>query len=236
MIHFVPETGSTSHDVSLRLRGGAVVPEGEWLVADRQSAGKGRSGRVWLDGGLGNFMGTTVVHLRPGDPPPSSFALSVALAVHQAVAEFGQNAVLKWPNDLMVGGAKLAGVLLERIEASVIVGVGVNLASAPDLPDRETVSLGALGINVDRDVFAIRLAKLFDVELERWRNFGLAPVISRWLAAAHPAGTRLRVGDPGQMPLEGEFAGLTDDGALQLRLSDGTTRIMNAGDVSLAGY
>lgn len=236
MIYFVPETGSTSDDVTLRLRGGAVVLEGEWLVADRQSAGKGRSGRVWLDGGLGNFMGTTVVHLRPGDPPPSSFALSVALAVHQVVAEFGQNAMLKWPNDLLVGGAKLAGVLLERIEDSVVVGVGVNLAAAPDLSDRETVSLGSLGINVDRGVFAVRLAKLFNLELERWRNFGLAPVISRWLTAAHPVGTRLRVGDPGQMPFEGEFAGLTDDGALQLRLPDGTTRIMNAGDVSLAGY
>jgi BirA family biotin operon repressor/biotin-[acetyl-CoA-carboxylase] ligase len=74
---------------------------------------------------------------------------------------------------------------------------------------------------------------LFDLELDRWRSFGLAPIVRRWLAAAHPIGTPLSVGEPGETPLNGNFAGLTEDGALQLRLADGSTRVIHAGDVRL---
>lgn len=238
MIEFVPQTGSTSADLAARLRAGAFVPEGHWLVADRQTDGKGRQGREWLDG-AGNFMGSTVVHLRFGDPEPASLALVAGLAVHEAIASVVPAAcagssrgrlVLKWPNDVMLGAAKLAGILLERVGDSVVVGIGVNLASAPRLPDREAAALGAS----DRDAFAADLARLLDVELDRWRSFGLAPIVARWLAAAHPAGTPLAVGEPGETPVTGTFAGLTDDGALRLRLADGATRVIHAGEVRLA--
>jgi BirA family transcriptional regulator, biotin operon repressor / biotin---[acetyl-CoA-carboxylase] ligase len=73
------------------------------------------------------------------------------------------------------------------------------------------------------------------IELERWRNFGIEPVVRRWLAAGHPLGTALQVGEPGDEPLAGSFAGLTADGALQLTLADGTTRTIHAGEVRLAG-
>jgi BirA family biotin operon repressor/biotin-[acetyl-CoA-carboxylase] ligase len=231
LIEYLAQTGSTSADLAERLRAGAFVPEGHWLVADRQTAGKGRQGRTWLDG-AGNFMGSTVVHVRFGDPDPATLALPVGLAVREAVAArlpIGKDARLKWPNDVMIDAAKLAGVLLERVGDSVIVGIGVNLASAPVLADRETVALAA----PDRDAFAADLARLFDLELDRWRSFGLAPIVARWLAAAHPFGTPLSVGEPGETPLTGSFAGLTGDGALQLRLADGTTRVIHAGDVRL---
>lgn len=234
MIRFVPETGSTSADLAERLRAGDYISEGDWLVADHQTAGRGRQGRVWTDG-AGNFMGSTVVHLRAGDPLPPTLALSVGLAVHEAVSQLGVPAMLKWPNDVLVGTAKLVGILLERVADSIVIGIGVNLAQAPALPDRDTVSLAELGVHVDRDTFAGSLARTFDEELERWRNFGLGPIVSRWTAAAHSPGTLLRVGSPGESTIEGEFAGLTQDGALQLRLPDGTTRIVNAGDVRVAG-
>jgi BirA family biotin operon repressor/biotin-[acetyl-CoA-carboxylase] ligase len=141
----------------------------------------------------------------------------------------GEDVLLKWPNDLMIAKAKLAGILLERVGDSVIVGVGVNLAIAPAVSGRETVALGG----ADRDAFAAELARLFDLELDRWRNFGLAAIVRRWLAAAHPVGTPLRVGEPGAVPLSGSFAGLTEDGALQLRLADGSTRVIHAGEVRL---
>ena len=145
-----------------------------------------------------------------------------------------RRALLKWPNDVMVGAAKLSGILLEGVGQAIIIGIGVNLASAPVLPDRDTVALSAFGPAPDRDLFAVSLAAKFDREVERWRTYGLGPLVSRWMAAGHPIGTRLLVGEPGDVPESGEFAGLTADGALQLRLADGTTRVIHAGEVRLA--
>jgi BirA family biotin operon repressor/biotin-[acetyl-CoA-carboxylase] ligase len=228
-VEVIGETGSTSADLAARLRAGAFVAEGHWLVADRQTAGRGRQGREWLDG-AGNFMGSAVAHRRFGDPDPASLALVVGLAVHEAVTRrlpIGREARLKWPNDVLIDGAKVAGILLERVADSVVIGVGVNLASAPSLPDRETAALGA----ADRDAFAADLARLFDLELDRWRSFGLPPIVARWLAAGHPVGTPLRIDEPDQAVTVGAFAGLTDEGALRLRLADGATRVIHAGEV-----
>lgn len=230
MIDIVSETGSTNADLAARLRTGEYVPEGHWLVADRQTRGRGRSGRAWSDG-AGNFMGSCIVHRRRGDPLPASLALLAGLALHEVISPLlasPHRAMLKWPNDLMVGRAKLAGILLEGEGDAVIVGIGVNLAIAPEIPDRETVALAQVGKALSRDNFAAELARQFDRELARWRDFGLPPVIGRWCAAAHPVGTRLasEAGD-------GVFYGLDEDGSLQLRLADGSLRTIHAGEVNL---
>lgn len=237
MIQTVSVTGSTNADLAARLTSGERVAEGDWLVADRQSAGRGRQGRAWFDG-HGNFMGSTVVHLAPGDPFAGTLALVAGLAVYEAVAPHvppPHRARLKWPNDVLIGGAKLCGILLERVGDAVIIGIGVNIAAAPEVEGRETIALSAFGPPPVRDDFARELARHFSLELERWRSFGLDPLVRRWLAAGHPPGTPLLVGEPGEEPLRGEFAGLTGDGALQLRLGDGTTRVIHAGEVRLAG-
>lgn len=236
MIQTVPETGSTNADLAARLAAGEFLAEGDWLVADRQTAGKGRQGRAWFDG-HGNFMGSTVVRPTVGDPPAASLALLCGLALHEVVAPLippPAVAMLKWPNDLMVGPAKLAGILLERVGDAVIVGIGVNLAKAPQIEDRDTIALAEFGPSPDRDYFASSLVRQFDIELERWRSFGLDPMIRRWLAAAHPLGTPLTVGEPREPATNGQFAGLTADGALQLRFADGSTREIHAGEVRLA--
>lgn len=236
MIRTLPETGSTNADLAQALTTGERLGEGDWLVADRQTAGRGRQGRAWFDG-HGNFMGSTIVRLGPGDPSPGTLALVAGLAVHEAVTAFvppPQIPLLKWPNDVLVGRAKLAGILLERVGDAVIVGIGVNLAAAPEVEGRETIALSAFGPAPDRDAFASSLAHQFTLELERWRSFGLDAMVRRWLAAGHPPGTPLVVGEPGEEPLTGEFAGLASDGALQLRLADGTTRVIHAGEVRLA--
>lgn len=232
MIETVRETGSTSADLAARLQAGESLPEGSWLVADRQTAGRGRLGRSWIDG-AGNFMGSTAVHLRQGDPSPDTLALVAGLALHAAISPL-VGCILKWPNDLLIDGAKLAGILLERIGETVIVGVGVNLAQAPALADRPTVALADLGIVLDRDAFAADLARRFAEDLDRWRSYGLAPIVSRWEAAGHPRGTALSVDQPGGTRLEGQFAGLTENGALQLRLADSSLRVMHAGEVRIA--
>ena len=236
MIETISETGSTNADLAARLAAGQFVAEGQWLVADRQSAGRGRQGRVWQDG-LGNFMGSTLVHLRPGDPAPGTLALIAGLAVLEAVAPLvapPHRVLLKWPNDLLIDGAKLAGILLERIGDAVIVGIGVNLAQAPNLPDRATFALSAFGPALDRDVFAGNLAGAFAEELHRWRSYGLAPVISRWQAAGFAKGTPIFVQNGPTGPLSGTFDGLCDDGALRLVLGDGTACVIHAGEVNLA--
>ncbi len=230
MIRFVPETGSTNAD----LLANRDAHEGEWLVARRQSAGRGRAGRAWNDG-AGNFMGSTVVDLRAGDPLPQTLALVAGLAVHRTVAALpdGPHGLqLKWPNDLLVGTAKLGGILLERQEQRVIVGIGVNLAQAPEVPDRPVASLGG---PIAADTFAEALAAQFAAELARWHRGEWPMLRAEWLARAHPTGTLLTVNDRVHGPIMGAFAGLGDDGTLHLRLADGGTRPIHAGDVELVG-
>jgi BirA family biotin operon repressor/biotin-[acetyl-CoA-carboxylase] ligase len=233
LIETVRETGSTSADLTARLSAGENLLEGAWLVADWQTAGRGRLGRSWIDG-AGNFMGSTVVHLWPGDPSPDTLALVAGLALYEMIIPLIDAVTLKWPNDLLVDGAKLAGILLERAGDTVIVGIGVNLAQAPDLSDRRTVALADLGVVIERDAFAADMARQFAEDLDRWRAYGLAPIIHRWEAAGYPSGTALSVDGPGGTRLAGEFAGLTETGALQLRLADGSLRVMHAGEVRIA--
>lgn len=234
MIQIVPEAESTNSDLAGRVAAGENLSEGFWLVADRQTAGRGRRGRSWA-GGIGNFAGSTLVRRRHGDPPMETLALVTGLAVWEAVSSHlarRADAFLKWPNDLMVGSAKLAGILLEGLGDTAIVGIGVNLASAPDVAERETISLSALGRAPDRDVFAQELAAQFRLELERWRSFGMSPVVRRWIAAAHPLGTALSVSGS-KDAITGEFAGLDEEGALKLRLMDGSLRTIYAGEIRL---
>jgi len=236
-IEIVAETGSTSADLLARLAGGEAVPEGYWLVADRQSAGRGRQGRTWLDA-PGNFMGSTVVRLVPQDPAPASLSFVAALAVYEAVLGHlaSPHALqLKWPNDVLLWGAKLAGILLERAGDSAVVGIGVNLAATPALAERPARHLGAAGPAPGRDPFARTLAAAFDQELDRWRQFGLGPILARWGVAAHPAGAALCVHGADGSRVSGTFDGLEPDGALRLRLADGSCRVIHAGDVTIEG-
>jgi len=236
-IEFVAQTGSTNTDLLGRIAHGEAIPEGYWLVADRQIDGRGRQGRSWLDA-PGNFMGSTVVNLLPGDPLPASLSFVAAMATYEIVVSHlaaPQTLVIKWPNDLMLAGAKLSGILLERVGDSAVIGIGVNLAAAPSLPDRATQHLGETGHAPDRDAFARDLAASFDRELDRWRQFGLDPLFARLLAASYPLGSVLTVHGADGATATGEFCGLEPDGALRLRMADGTMRAIHAGDITEEG-
>jgi len=124
---------------------------------------------------------------------------------------------------------------LERQADRVVVGIGVNLASAPDLADRATVSLAALGHVVARDAFAERLAAEWGDALTRW-HCGEWPLLRQdWLSRALPSGTLVTVKDPTHGDIMGAFAGVDDDGTALLRLADGALRAIHAGDVDLVG-
>ncbi|MCP3733358.1 biotin--[acetyl-CoA-carboxylase] ligase [Sphingomonas sp. RP10(2022)] len=207
--------------------------EGLWLRAERQTAGRGRMGRVWT-APPGNLSASTIVRLRPGDPPPASLALVAAVALYEAVRVFLPAEVpaqLKWPNDLLVDGAKASGILLERGGDAVVIGIGVNLTHHPDLPDRATTSLAAHGVAADAATTLDVLAEAFARWLARWRDQGIGIVRSAWLAAAHPIGTALSARLPDGSAIDGLFDGLDADGALILRLASGARHVIHAADV-----
>ena len=205
--------------------------EGDWLVALGQDAGRGRQGRKWEEA-PGNFYGSTLVKLRPDDPPAASLSLAAGLALIEAidVAVPDQGLLLKWPNDVLLLGKKLAGILLERSGDRVAVGFGVNLASAPQLPDRLAASLGS---KLGPQAFAPLVAASFARLLELWRRSEPPLLVQAWLARAHSRGTRLTVHTSPGESISGRFDGLEPDGALRLSLGDGSMSIVHAGDVLL---
>ena len=205
--------------------------EGEWLVALEQDAGRGRQGREWVSS-AGNFYGTTLVRLRQEDPPAQTLSLAAGLALIEAlhVAAPGQALMLKWPNDLMLDGKKLAGILLERSGDRIAVGFGVNLASAPALEDREASTLSA---EITPQAFAPLLAGSFARLLRLWRTSDSSALARAWEHRAHNVGTKLTVHVSADEILTGRFGGLDPDGALRLMREDGSIELIRAADIIL---
>ncbi len=193
-------------------------------------------GRAWASP-IGNFYGSTIVRPLASDPALASLAFVAAIALHDTLARLAPDvrAFIKWPNDLMVDGAKLSGILLERAgDGAVVIGMGVNLAFHPtDLP-RPVTSLAAFGAPVpDVDSFQFELADRFAAWLAMGRGEELVAICAEWLCRAHPIGTPLSVSEANGQVTQGAFDGLAADGALQLRLADGQVRAIHAGDVFL---
>ena len=140
-----------------------------------------------------------------------------------------QPLMLKWPNDLMLGTAKLAGILLERSGDRVVVGFGVNLGTAPQLEGRDTAALNG---SISPQAFAPLLAGSFARMLNLWRTTEPAAFASAWLTRAHPVGTRLTVHNGPDETVCGSFDGIEPDGALRLR-TNGDVELVRAGDISL---
>ena len=233
MIRTVAETASTNADMLALATAGE--PEGLWLRAERQTAGRGRMGREWVSP-LGNLYASTIVRLLPFDPPAPTLGFVAAVALEEVLTAYAPTATfqIKWPNDVLASGAKLSGILLERTGDAVVIGVGVNLAGHPDIADRPTTSLAALtGAAPDPNVFLEDLATSFARWLGKWRNEGLGSVLSVWRDKAHTQGTALRVNLPEGGAVEGLYDGLDHEGALKLRLADGAVRAIHAGDVFL---
>lgn len=170
---------------------------------------------------------STLVRLRPHDPVAGSLALVAAVALREAAGV----GTIKWPNDLMIDGAKVAGILLERADDAIVAGFGVNIAHAPRLPDRATTSLHSAGVRSSPADLLAALVERFATWLARWREPAVGAVADAWLAYAHPTGAALSVNLPDGTRVEGRFDGLAPDGALALRLASGERRIIHAGDV-----
>jgi BirA family biotin operon repressor/biotin-[acetyl-CoA-carboxylase] ligase len=242
------EVGSTNDWLLARARD---LPDGHWVITDRQTAGRGRRGRVWGDG-TGNLM-TSVLVRAAGPVQQLSFVAALALrdalcAVTPANAgahllpdqEMGPRVrggdvaarlTLKWPNDVLLDGVKVSGILLERADDALVIGFGANLASHPGDTERPATSLAAAGMAVPPPLAVLeRLMPAFAAGRALWEARGFAPVRDRWLAHAAGVGDRIAA-RLGAETLEGRFEGLGDDGALALRLDDGQLRPVHAGEV-----
>jgi BirA family biotin operon repressor/biotin-[acetyl-CoA-carboxylase] ligase len=229
------ECGSTNDEAARLARAGAR--HGTIVVAQSQRAGRGREGRVWQSPeGLGLYLSAIV---RPPLPlamvPPMTLAIGVAIC--DAVRAFGADARLKWPNDLLVRGRKLAGVLVEaqsqgpRLEA-VIVGIGVNLAGELPSEVRDTaITLEeAAGQPIDRDRFLQGLLEHVEHWIDRYACSGLPSVNTAWeeRMAKHVIA---RASTLANTIIQGEMAGLDGDGSLLLRDDTGMLHRVRSGTV-----
>ena len=197
--------------------------------ARQQEQGRGRHGRGWVSP-PGNLY-ASVVRPRAGNAHPALEVFRAGICLVEAVLEATGSAVtarLKWPNDLVVGGRKVAGILAETVpeRAATVVGTGVNLVSHPDatsLPATDLAREGAPRIN------PARLLAAYLERLAARAAHGPDRILERWRALALPAGTpfRVRIGDA---EVQGTFAGVDDEGALLLDLADGGRRRIIAGD------
>jgi BirA family biotin operon repressor/biotin-[acetyl-CoA-carboxylase] ligase len=227
---------STNEEAKRRAKAGAAEGTLVWALA--QSAGRGRRGRLWVSEPGNLYMS---VLLRPDRPVAAAAQLgfAAALAVGEAAVLLlpkGADLAYKWPNDVLVGGRKISGILLESQAAGearvhwLVVGIGVNLASFPESADYPATSLadaGASGVSVEALLAAI--AVRLQYWYERWREAGFAPLRQAWLERARGLGEPIRVRLPGG-DTHGCFAGLDEDGALLL--DDGLAqRRIAAGDV-----
>jgi BirA family biotin operon repressor/biotin-[acetyl-CoA-carboxylase] ligase len=202
--------------------------------AREQEAGRGRRGRGWASP-AGNLHCSVV--LRPAVPGARVGELTflVASAMADAVARFGVEPAVKWPNDLLVGGAKLAGILLEAEHdagaATVVAGTGVNVAHHPP-PERYPVTSlaaqGARGATVEALLSAY--LESLGAALDRWTADGFAPIRRAWLARAAGLGGPIRVRLPRE-EIDGVFGGLDEDGTLLLTLPGGAVRRVRSGEV-----
>jgi BirA family transcriptional regulator, biotin operon repressor / biotin---[acetyl-CoA-carboxylase] ligase len=217
-----------------RARAGEGAPDGTVVVARRQTRGRGRHGRDWFSP-EGNLYASVL--LRPGLPPArlSELGFIVALAVADTVdvALPGGRARLKWPNDVLVGDAKVAGILVEIIEDNAaIVGVGLNIAQAPEAASYPVTCLHDAGATVSADAALTHLLAALEQHLARWTEHGFAWSREAWLARGPSRGDLVRV-RIGARTDTGRFAGLDADGALLLA-EDGALRRVVAGEVVAA--
>ncbi|MCA3554218.1 biotin--[acetyl-CoA-carboxylase] ligase [Aestuariivirga sp.] len=224
---------------STNLEARRLAEEGErgplWLVADQQTLGRGRLGRSWVSE-PGNLYATFLFAIAADPQAAAEVSFVAALAVHDAAVALrpGLSPRIKWPNDVLIGGAKFCGVLPEVVGGSptrIAIGCGVNIAHAPQGTPYPVTSLGA-GLAV-----ASVLAEL-DASLARrlaqWdEGRGFAAIRAAWAAHALGLGGKVTA-MAGAKQLTGTFTGLAADGALMLQEADGTLTPIHSGEVSFA--
>lgn len=233
------ETDSTNAEARRMAERGETGPL--WVVARRQSAGRGRRGRAWSSE-TGNLAATFLTVLRRPPAEAAQLTFVAALAAADLLDAYAPPALvaIKWPNDVMLDGRKASGILLESGPHAngglwLAAGIGVNLAHAPTDTERPATALadhlrGDVSAPPSIEKAAEVLAEAFAAWMARWMSLGFQPVLDAWAARASglhgPCTARL-----GHETLTGRAEGVEPDGALRLRLPSGELRRISAGDV-----
>jgi BirA family transcriptional regulator, biotin operon repressor / biotin---[acetyl-CoA-carboxylase] ligase len=235
------EIGSTNAEAMRLGLAGEVGPV--WIRAKRQSAGRGRAGRVWVSN-PGNLYASllTTLHCPPTVVHQVSLLAGVAVFDALSAAAKSENVLtnlrLKWPNDVLWGGAKLAGILPETVLGAdqrlrLVLGIGINLAGHPDLPDRPATDLREHSVDISPESMLRHLDWALQHWLEHWNEgAGFSLVRAAWLLRAGPVGEAISV-HSGHDRRAGHFRGLDHDGALLLETGDGRVERVTFGDVTL---
>lgn len=186
------------------------TPNGTILTAEVQTAGRGRRGRGW-DSPLGNLYASILLR---GVERPHELSFVSGLAVADALDPYAEGVALKWPNDVLVDGKKIAGILIEAEEQSVVIGIGINLAHHPEgLPYPATDLAG----RVTASELLPTLAHALAARLDEWKTLGFRNVREAWLERAWRLGARVTIEVGGTKQREtGAFAGIDEEGALLL--------------------
>jgi BirA family transcriptional regulator, biotin operon repressor / biotin---[acetyl-CoA-carboxylase] ligase len=234
-----------STNAEARRRAEAGEPGPLWLWSARQSAGRGRNGRQWQSKN-GNLFASLLIGLACPLRTAGQLALLAGVAAYDTVDKLlpddaRSELLLKWPNDVLIRGAKVAGMLLENAtetdpnRCKVVIGTGINLSTHPEGLPQLATNLAAHGGSVTPAMAFETLAAITDAWLTRWGTGVSFPTVRRaWLDRAGPTGRPLRVCLQDQEEAEGLFAGLDSGGALRLLMSNGAERRVAAGDVFFA--
>jgi len=225
--------GSTNALALAHARGGERGPL--WVTARVQTAGRGRRGRTWV-----SEPGNLYASLMLTDPAPpgraAQLAFVAALAVADAIATtapaLAGELAFKWPNDVLLGGAKVAGILIEAEGTSPLmaaIGIGVNCRHHPEAAEFPATDLAAADAAVSVEAVFMELSDAMVRRLREWQA-GFAPIRAAWLARAAGLGGEMRA-RLGTRELTGRFEGLDEDGRLRLRRADGTLETIAAGEV-----
>jgi BirA family biotin operon repressor/biotin-[acetyl-CoA-carboxylase] ligase len=228
---------STNEEAQRRIAVGCEVPL--WIVAEEQSHGRGRAGRRWLSP-KGNVYASLILRLSVKPAIAAQLSFVTALAAYEAIASHISSAQrpglsLKWPNDVMLSGAKVAGILIESFASprgdglTIIAGIGINVSVAPADTGRPVTTLG-LGPEACAPVFAT-LAAAFETGLARWdAGAGFERIRQAWLGRAHSPGEAITVSLNGSA-IQGKFRGVDQGGGLLLETRPGVVITVNAGDI-----
>ena len=217
--------GSTNDEATRLADAGS--PEGTVVWAREQTGGRGRRGRNWASP-VGNLYSSTILRPECAAPRAAELGFVAALAVADIVPA-GRAIRLKWPNDVLVDGGKVAGILLESaigqdgLVEHVVAGIGINVAFAPQLPEMRYPG-AALGGTVEAALEG--LARALGVRLAQWRGDGFETIRAAWLAQAGPLGAEVDV-RLGEELVRGWFAGLDREGGLLLETAAGPRTIVS---------